>query len=126
MVRRFVSTLTVVALLGSLAPSLAKETVPHKVGECVQTAVKETSTRLEGVADSGSAISYTNGIYQVSYEEIDGITGSRSGDPVKLCLVRIPRDCPPGDDHGKTYKATNLRTRESWEAMDSEHMCGGA
>jgi hypothetical protein len=43
-----------------------------------------------------------------------------------LCLTGIPDECPPGDDRGKTYKATNLRTKKSWEAMDSEHMCGGA
>src|SRR5262249_5823768 len=99
---------------------------PHKVGECVTTAVKELGRRLEGVADSGSAITYANGISQVSYEAVIGITASRAGDPIKLCLTGIPDGCPPGDDRGKTYKATNLRTKRSWEAMDSEHMCGGA
>jgi hypothetical protein len=50
----------------------------------------------------------------------------RSGDKVKLCLVSLPEDCPPGDDRGKIYRATNLRTGESWEAPDSQHSCGGA
>ena len=26
----------------------------------------------------------------------------------------------------KVYRATNLRTGESWEAPDSQHSCGGA
>ena len=38
----------------------------------------------------------------------------------------VPENCPPGDDRGKIYKATNLRTNESWEAPDSQHSCGGA
>jgi hypothetical protein len=115
------------AVLAVTMPNAADAAaVPHKVGECVTTVVKETGTRLEGVADSGSAIIYGNGIGQVSYEAIIGISASHAGDPIRLCLVSIPDDCPPGDDRGKTYKATNLRTKRSWEAMDSEHMCGGA
>jgi hypothetical protein len=48
------------------------------------------------------------------------------GDSVKLCLIFIPEDCPPGDDRGRFYRATNLRNGESWELPDSQHMCGGA
>lgn len=121
-----ISGLAAAALICAVVPVLAAEAVPHKVGDCVTTAVKETGTRLEGIADSGSAISYANGINQVSYEAIIGISASRVGDPVRLCLTAVPDECPPGDDRGKTYKATNLRTKKSWEAMDSEHMCGGA
>jgi hypothetical protein len=126
MFRILISGLTAATLIGTAMPALAKEAVPHKVGDCVTTAVKEIGTRLEGVSDSGSAISYTNGINQVSYEAIIGISASRVGDPIRLCLTAIPDECPPGDDRGKTYKAINLRTKKSWEAMDSEHMCGGA
>ncbi len=100
--------------------------VPTKEGQCVATAIKEISTRLEGVADSGDAITYANGIYGVSYSRIDGLKGARAGDAIELCLTEIPDDCPPGDDRGKTYKATDLRTHKHWEAMDSEHICGGA
>jgi hypothetical protein len=126
MPKKAISMLAAAALIVTAAPAFAKEAVPHKVGDCVTTAVKAIGTRLEGVSDSGSAITYTNGIYQVSYEAIIGVSASRVGDPIRLCLTGIPDECPPGDDRGKTYKATNLRTKKSWEAMDSEHMCGGA
>ena len=125
--RRTMCVLTAAAFLASATvPALAMEPVPKKIGECVATSVKEVSSRLEGVPDSGSAIQYTNGIYQVSYDTIAEIVASRAGDRIKLCLTALPSDCPPGDDRGKTYRATNLRTNKSWEAPDSEHMCGGA
>ena len=41
-------------------------------------------------------------------------------------LTKLSDGCPPGDDRGKVYRATDLRTHASWEASDSEHMCGGA
>ena len=50
----------------------------------------------------------------------------RVGDPVTLCLVSIPRNCPPGDDRGKVYSAANWRTQERWSLPDSQHSCGGA
>jgi hypothetical protein len=57
---------------------------------------------------------------------IAAIHRSRPGDKAKVCLVSIPKNCPPNDDRGKVYRATNLRTGESWEAPDSQHSCGGA
>jgi hypothetical protein len=45
---------------------------------------------------SGSAIIFTNGGYQVSYDELPVLQGSHKGDPVVMCLIEIPRDCPPG------------------------------
>ena len=90
------------------------------------TKIKQVTTRLDGITDSGDAVLFTNDGYQVSYGTIDGLKGARVGDPVKLCLTMIPDDCPPGDTRGKTYKATDLRTHKSWEAPDTEHMCGGA
>jgi hypothetical protein len=75
---------------------------------------------------SGSAIVFANGGYQVSYEQEAAVDRSRPGDPVRICLVSIPKDCPPGDDRGRVYKTTNLRTHGSWTLPDAEHMCGGA
>ena len=100
--------------------------LPVKVGQCTTTTIKTIGTRLDGVADSGDAVTYANGGYQVSYGRIEGLKGARVGDAVKLCLTEMPDDCPPGDDRGKTYKATDLRTHKDWQAMNSEHMCGGA
>jgi len=108
-----------------ICPAFAGK-LPAKEGRCTVTKIKQVGTRLDGIADSGDAVSYTNGGYQVSYETIRGLKGSRSGDRVRLCLVAIPDECPPGDDRGKVYKATNLRTHKSWTAQDSEHSCGGA
>ena len=106
--------------------------LPTKVGSCVITEVESTSTRLTDaltnlpIANSGSAISYTDSGSQVSYDNELGIENSNIGDKVRLCLTYIPTDCPPGDDRGKIYKATNLRTGTTWELPDAEHLCGGA
>ncbi len=62
----------------------------------------------------------------MSYDKVQEIIRSRVGDPVLMCLVEIPQDCPPGDDRGKIYTTTNLRTQESWTLPDSQHSCGGA
>ncbi len=99
---------------------------PAKVGDCVMTTVQVVGTRLDGVAGSGSAIEYANGIAQVSYDQVPGIDSSRTGDEVKLCLVSLPQNCPPGDDRGKIYSGTNTRTGQTWSEPDSEHSCGGA
>jgi len=116
------------ALLLSLAAQgvFAADKLPAQVGQCTLTKIKQIGTRLDGVANSGDAVSFVDGGYLVSYSTIPGLKGARAGDGVKLCLTEVPDDCPTGDDRGKTYKATDLRTRQSWSAMNSEHMCGGA
>lgn len=100
--------------------------LPTRVGACSLTTVKQVEFRLEGMPGSGSAIVYENGGYQVSYDTIAAIEASRPGDPVRLCLVSIPKNCPPGDARGRVYRGTNLRTKGSWTAADAEHSCGGA
>jgi hypothetical protein len=106
--------------------------LPRHVGQCRLTKVKEIEARLmDGVTDqpilgSGSVIEFANGGYQVSYQLEKAVDRSRSGDRVKMCLVSIPKGCPPGDDRGRMYRTTNLRTHGSWTLPDSEHMCGGA
>lgn len=102
---------------------------PHRapgVGECIDVAVSSVGPRLQGMPNSGSAILYANGMSQVSYDAVPGIDHSKAGDSVHLCLVSVPQHCPPGDDRGKVYSATNTRTGETWSAPDSEHACGGA
>ena len=119
-----------IVALATAAPALAAS-LPAHVGQCATTTIKIVGTRLEDgagkpVVGSGSAVIFVNGGSQVSYEEVAAIDRSRPGDPVRLCLVSIPKHCPPGDDRGRFYKATNLRTGKSWTLPDSEHMCGGA
>ena len=115
----------------SVTISVQSSGLPTQIGQCDSTNVSWLGYRLSGVPTStairsGSAIQYSDGGSQVSYETVSGIENSQIGDPINLCLVSIPTDCPPGDSRGKVYKAINLRTGESWEEADSEHMCGGA
>lgn len=103
-----------------------------RLGTCARTTVSEVTQRLTDggtgrvIADSGSAIVFANGLYQVSYDQVAPLNQSRRGDSVFICLVALPQDCPPGDDRGKVYTTTNLRTYESWTLPDSAHGCGGA
>jgi hypothetical protein len=101
------------------------EPLPTEIGASSETTITDIGYGL-GDPDTGSAISYANGGVQISYDTIPEIHHSQVGDAVKLCLVSLPEDCPPGDDRGKIYSATNLRTGEAWEAPDSQHSCGGA
>ena len=106
--------------------------LPTQIRQCSQTTISKIGTRLEDattgrpMVGSGSALQFANGGYQVSYDTLPQITHSRVGDPVTMCLVLIPKDCPPGDERGREYTTTNLRTHASWRLPDSEHSCGGA
>ena len=104
----------------------------QKIGDCSVTRIKEISTRLINdatgamIPGSGSAVSFRNGGYQVSYEDEEEVSRSRVGDRVRMCLVTIPEGCPLGDNRGFRYTTTNLRTGENWTLPDSPHSCGGA
>jgi hypothetical protein len=106
--------------------------LPARVGDCVASRVKSVETRLvdgstnQPIPGSGSAVSFIDGLYQVSYDTLPAIEASRAGDPVRICLAALPRNCPAGDDRGKIYVTTNLRTGRQWRLPDSEHGCGGA
>jgi len=114
------------------AQTWAAGVLPEAPGTCVLTTIASIGTRLvdgrtgQPIAGSGSAVTFANKGYQVSYDEAPPIARSRTGDRVYLCLMQIPRDCPPGDERGKIYTTTNLRTLESWTLPDAEHRCGGA
>ena len=114
-----------------VAPS--STSLPTEAGHCVSTKVKSIMPRLVGDGpikpkdwDSGTAINFDNDGYQVSYEKEPALLGSRPGDPAIMCLVWIPHPCPEGDDRGRFYLVTNMRTHRTWTRPDSEHMCGGA
>ena len=104
--------------------------MPEHLGQCFQTRVKRAETRLEDdgkpVPQSGSAIEFADGHYNVSYDQLPAMDRSRPGDTVRLCVVALPGHCPPGDARGIRYRARNLRTGGTWQAADAEHMCGGA
>jgi hypothetical protein len=44
---------------------------------------------------SGSAVSFANEGYQVSYSYIPALADSHIGDEVLFCLSSIPKNCPP-------------------------------
>jgi hypothetical protein len=102
------------------------ESIPSKVGQCVITKVSEIGTRLEGMPDSGTSITFSNGISLVSYDTVPQAVASKPGDKVRMCLKSVPQDCPPGDVRGKVYSVTNLRTKKKFTLPDSQHQCGGA
>jgi hypothetical protein len=118
-------------VLALTSPAFAKG-LPKHVGQCILKRVEKVETRLidgatnQPILGSGSAIKFKNGGYQVSYQQEEAVDHSSSGDLVRICLVAVPKDCPPGDDRGRMYRTTNLRTRGSWTLPNSEHMCGGA
>ncbi len=102
--------------------------MPETIGQCTTSTIAEIGGRLMGDTsfDSGTAVAFANDGWQISYDKIMPIVRSKVGDPVEICLVELPQDCPPGDDRGKIYTTTNLRTGESWTLPDSQHSCGGA
>lgn len=110
------------------------DTMPRGVGECAQAKIKQIGTRFgerlvkpkSDSMDAGTSVVLSNGVYGVSYSYVDAVAHSRVGDKVMTCLISLPKDCPKGDERGKSYATTNLRTRESWTLPDSQHKCGGA
>lgn len=97
-----------------------------RTGQCFETKVYETGFRLEGAPESGTTVTFADGRYMIDYESSPIASSWSRGDPVKLCVVSVPTDCPAGDNRGVVYKALNLRTRNEWTAADSQHKCGGA
>jgi uncharacterized protein len=111
-------------------PVYPPDSLPTEIGQCVETVIASITSRFQADInadpDDGSAVSFENGRFQVSYEKEQPIIHSEVGDRVLMCLVSIPEDCPPGDDRGRIYTTTNQRTSESWTLPDSQHSCGGA
>jgi uncharacterized protein len=100
-----------------------------RIGQCETTRIDFIGPRVEqveGDPPDGTSIGYADGVWQVSYDREPGALKSRLDDPVRVCLVSTPSHCPPGDDRGRIYSATNLRTHVRWSMPDAEHMCGGA
>jgi hypothetical protein len=113
---------------GAAMARAKNQPLPTEIGACAITSIVQIGGRLEGDEnfDTGTSITYANDGAQVGYNRVEAVVKSRIGDPVRICLIDIPKDCPPGDDRGRGYRTTNLRTGKSWEMGDSQHMCGGA
>ncbi|WP_421913023.1 lysozyme inhibitor LprI family protein [Mesorhizobium sp.] len=111
---------------------VADQPLPSAIGQCTPTHIKTLGTRLgddpleTASPEAGSAASFTNGGSVVSYDREPGLVSSKVGDPVIMCLISIPRDCPKDDDRGRVYFAVDLVAKGTWALPDSQHMCGGA
>jgi hypothetical protein len=122
----FVFLVCGVANAASAGDLLPWDQAPTHIAECSRTFVIEIGPRLEDTANSGTSVETANKILGISYDQVKEVTDAQVGDPVIQCLMALPQDCPPGDDRGKFYTTTDLRTLESWTLPDSEHSCGGA
>lgn len=128
-----------IALIGKKAldaaarnPGNDDQPLPSAVGQCASTHIKTLTTRLgddpleTATPDAGSAATFTNGGGAVSYYREPGLAASKVGEPVEMCLIAIPRDCPRDDDRGRVYYSIDLVAKGSWTLPDSQHLCGGA
>lgn len=111
-------------------------------GDCVDTKIVGKHTRFEGavpgknggevfVALANQVNLYLTAIPQLSPDSNPDAYMARTkdfaiGDRVRLCLVSLPEDCPPGDDRGKIYSVTNSKNQLSFTGVDAWHRCGGA
>lgn len=116
--------------------------LPKKVGDCTESFIIKKSTRFEGSVPGESGgeviVSLENGI-SLYILIVSGIPSSVNmdeymysthdfvkGDKIKMCLVSLPKHCPPGDERGKTYSIFNYRSNKAFTGVDSWHSCGGA
>ncbi len=103
-----------------------------RVGQCQVTRIEMVAPQARpgqprsDFGPSSTSVSFANGVHQFSYDLEWPVMLSRPGDRARVCLVSIPQHCPPGDDRGRDYAVTNLRTGAKWRLYDSQHMCGGA
>ncbi|HEX3920022.1 MAG TPA: hypothetical protein VHW60_22010 [Caulobacteraceae bacterium] len=125
--RAWIAIAASIALASAAPPALAQGGgMPTQVGQCVLTTVLAMGDRVDGDAASGASVIYANGAGQVSYEVKPQLADWRQGDPVKMCLRKLPENCPADDTRGSTYIAINLRTGTAWTEADASHSCGGA
>ncbi|UVK45394.1 hypothetical protein BPNPMPFG_000925 [Mesorhizobium sp. AR07] len=128
-----------IALIGKKAleaaarnPKGIDQPLPSAIGQCASTHIETLTARLgddpleTASPDAGSAATFTNGGTAVSYDREAGLVSSKVGEPVVMCLMSIPRDCPKGDERGRIYYSLNLVAKGTWALPDSQHLCGGA
>ncbi len=126
------SAVLLAALTSLIAVAAVAAPLPSVPGTCAETSISFLGQRLTNnlngppIAGSGSAVSFANGGYQVSYDDIAAINRARLNALIIICLVRQPSHCPPGDTRGRLYATVDLRSLLFWVLPDSEHSCGGA
>lgn len=123
-------------LAGGLVTDVAEARTPDPQYQdvaysCSDTTVQTISSRLTDgdgrpIPNMGSQIVFANGISLVDYETPKVVELERAGDKVQVCLVAVPKNCPPGDERGKVYRVFDYRQKAAYEMGDSQHVCGGA
>ena len=105
---RIIQVITLaIFLMPTMVPAANTSKVLSKLGKCARTTIKVISQRLEdgrrhqSMPNSGSAMILANDVYGVSYDQVTALNESKVGDPVYTCLVKFPRNCPPGNHRGK-------------------------
>lgn len=120
--------------LNSVGIARSQEARLTKVGACARTSIaiisdhyrnKLTRPKVNG-EDNGVLVELINKITITSYSFNEEIFISKVGDPVLVCVVLIPTECPAGDTRGTFYTMTNLRTIKSWTLPNDTRECGGA
>ena len=116
------------AALSARPPSQPPKYGFPKLGSCYVSRIAVVEGRLGGSpdGDSGSQVVFRNGVIQTDYEVVRPIIRSRVGDKVTMCVIELPKDCPPNDFRGVVYRTHNWRTKENWTLPNSAHDCGGA
>jgi hypothetical protein len=114
--------------------------LPTQIGDCVETEIVDKFFRLWAPDDPDMpqeeygigkevVLKLPNNFFL--YTDLIGDRALASpdyaaGNPVQLCLLSIPTDCPPGDDRGKEYSLLDRKTGYQAVHIDSWHLCGGA
>lgn len=126
--------LTLCALTGIAATSIGSvlwlPITTQPVGPCLWTEVSWVGTRLtahgEPIPYSGTALTFTTGLYLVSYDTVVEAENQQPGDRVQICVVSRPRDCPPGDRRGSVFRVHDPERGTTFVMADAQHECGGA
>ena len=114
-------------------PEQPSSILPTTVGQCADTTITSITDRFgadltpsKKGSEKGTFIRFSNSGFQVSLVKERSIVRSQVFDKVNMCLVEIPKGCPAGDNRGRLYKTTNLRTGESWSLPNDIRSCSGA
>jgi hypothetical protein len=85
--------------------------------------VAHVTSGIDEGSDCGFAIMYAIGDIQAAWKtNLEVKDGWRIGDPIRLCRIDEPAKCPPGWRNPQAdYRATNLRTKTSWDAPNKWH-----
>ena len=117
--------------LGSTKPLHTKSATqvaaprPMRVGECEISRI--IWIHRGPMSAPGVYFRLANGVAGSAYIPEPVALRSREGDQVQTCLLYPANRCEGHDytqiQSGRTFRTTNLRTREHWDASEYNRMC---